>query len=58
MILSSAASRTGDLARAFDIAFWWTVGFTGVAVLVSFVLPGHTPVQPEAIHRPTVSTAA
>ena len=48
----------GDLARAFDIAFWWTVGFTGVAVLVPFVLPGHTPVQPEAIHRPTVSTTA
>ncbi|MBM2619846.1 multidrug efflux MFS transporter [Actinoplanes sp. LDG1-06] len=51
VILSSAASRTADLAHAFDVAFWWTVGFTGVAVLVSFVLPGRAaetaPAEPE-----------
>ena len=30
----------GDLARAFDIALWWTVGFTGVAVLGLVRAPG------------------
>ncbi|MBU2664526.1 multidrug efflux MFS transporter [Actinoplanes bogorensis] len=52
VILSSAASRTGDLAHAFDVAFWWTVAFTGVAVLVSFVLPSHTPDEPPRPGQP------
>jgi MFS family permease len=40
VILATSLSATGSLTTAFDVAFWWTVGFTGVAVLLSFVLPG------------------
>ncbi|GIM89253.1 MDR family MFS transporter [Paractinoplanes toevensis] len=51
VILATAATGN-SLAVAFDIAFWWTVGFTAVAVLLSFLLPGRpaagaTPVAPE-----------
>jgi hypothetical protein len=28
------------LTQAFGQAFWWTTGFTGLAVLASFFLPG------------------
>ncbi|MFI5893926.1 DHA2 family efflux MFS transporter permease subunit [Actinoplanes sp. NPDC051513] len=47
VILATSAAGTGSLARAFDVAFWWTVGFTGVAVLLSFVLPGRARRTPE-----------
>ncbi|MBL7258989.1 MDR family MFS transporter [Paractinoplanes lichenicola] len=58
VILSTATSRTGNLAHAFDVAFWWTVGFTGVAVLVSFVLPGKAADEPPAVaSEPVVSSA-
>jgi EmrB/QacA subfamily drug resistance transporter len=40
VILATSAAAGGSLARAFDVAFWWTVGFTAVAVALSFVLPG------------------
>ena len=30
-------------AKAFDQAFWWAVGFTGVAFVPSLTLPGRTP---------------
>ena len=30
-------------ATAFDQAFWWAVGFTGVALVLSLLLPGRTP---------------
>ncbi|WP_433378899.1 MDR family MFS transporter [Actinoplanes sp. CA-142083] len=40
VILATSAAGSGSLTEAFDTAFWWTVGFTGVAVLLSFVLPG------------------
>jgi len=41
VILSSAiAARHGDLAAGFDIAFWWASGFSALAVLLSFWLPG------------------
>ena len=30
-------------ATAFDQAFWWAVGFTGVALVLSLMLPGRTP---------------
>ncbi|GAA2615144.1 MDR family MFS transporter [Paractinoplanes durhamensis] len=33
----------------FGTAFWWTVGFTGVAVLLSFVLPGRVAVVREPV---------
>ncbi|WP_433088102.1 MDR family MFS transporter [Dactylosporangium sp. CA-052675] len=40
VILATSATGTGSLASAFDIAFWWTVGFTGVALVLAFLLPG------------------
>jgi EmrB/QacA subfamily drug resistance transporter len=41
VILSAAiTARHGDLATGFDIAFWWATGFSAVAVLLSFWLPG------------------
>ena len=38
---------TDYLSRGFDQAFWWTVGFTVVAALASFFLPGRR--APEVI---------
>ncbi|WP_436535108.1 DHA2 family efflux MFS transporter permease subunit [Actinoplanes sp. HUAS TT8] len=43
VILATSAQRTGSLTGAFDAAFWWSIGFTGLAVLVSFLLPGKAP---------------
>jgi predicted MFS family arabinose efflux permease len=41
VILSAAlASRHGDLAAGFDVAFWWAAGFSALAVLLSLWLPG------------------
>ena len=40
VILATAATAAADLASGFDIAFWWTVGFSALAVVVSLVLPG------------------
>jgi EmrB/QacA subfamily drug resistance transporter len=41
VILATSAAGSGSLRRAFDVAFWWTAGFTGVAVLLSLALPGN-----------------
>ncbi len=35
----ATAETAAEIARAFDVAFWWAVGFTVVAVAVSLVLP-------------------
>ena len=40
VVLESAASGGQSLAHGFGQAFWWTVGFTVVAALASFFLPG------------------
>ena len=41
VILEDAiVSHHGALAGAFHIAFWWSVGFSAVAVLLSLWLPG------------------
>jgi EmrB/QacA subfamily drug resistance transporter len=42
VILTSAAvgaASVADVADAFDVAFWWAVGLTAVAVPLSFLLP-------------------
>jgi EmrB/QacA subfamily drug resistance transporter len=39
-IATSAAQTKAGLATAFDQAFWWSIGFTAIAVLVAFALPG------------------
>jgi hypothetical protein len=36
---TSGATGITDLAAGFDIAFWWAVGFTVVAVGFCFALP-------------------
>lgn len=49
VILSAAAAgvtSAADAVHAFDVAFWWAVGFTAVAVVVSFALPGRPRVMP------------
>jgi EmrB/QacA subfamily drug resistance transporter len=38
--IAQIATSHGMLAAAFDQAFWWSIGFTGVAVVLSLVLPG------------------
>ncbi|BCY08312.1 MDR family MFS transporter [Actinoplanes sp. L3-i22] len=43
VILASTARRTGSLVTAFDTAFWWSIGFTAVAVALSVLLPGKAP---------------
>ena len=41
VILESAiAAHHGALADAFHVAFWWSAGFSAVAVLLSLWLPG------------------
>jgi EmrB/QacA subfamily drug resistance transporter len=41
VILESAiAAHPATLADAFHVAFWWSVGFSAVAVLLSLWLPG------------------
>ncbi|MFI5908127.1 MDR family MFS transporter [Dactylosporangium sp. NPDC051541] len=59
VILASSADATGSAAKAFDITFWWTVGFTATAILLSFVLPGRskTPAQPLEPGRPATAAA-
>ena len=46
VILATSTTTTGSLPQAFDITFWWTVGFTAVAVLLSFALPGRPAATP------------
>jgi hypothetical protein len=41
VILEGAiATHHGSLADAFHVAFWWSAGFSAVAVLLSLWLPG------------------
>jgi hypothetical protein len=41
VILEEAiVSHHGAVAGAFDVAFWWSAGFSAVAVLLSLWLPG------------------
>jgi EmrB/QacA subfamily drug resistance transporter len=46
VILATSTENSGSLATGFNTAFWWAVGFTGVAIVVSLVLPGR--VQPSS----------
>jgi EmrB/QacA subfamily drug resistance transporter len=40
VVLQSAVTSGHTLGQAFDQAFWWTTGFTVLALLASFFLPG------------------
>jgi EmrB/QacA subfamily drug resistance transporter len=48
ILTSSVASHHGNLVGAFTVAFWWSVGFSAVAVLLSLWLPGKPARQPDA----------
>jgi MFS family permease len=51
VILETAAtSHPGNLTAAFNIAFWWPVGFAALAVVLSFWLPGRP--RPSSDHAP------
>ncbi len=54
VILTSSTARTGSLTTGFDTAFWWSVAFTGVGLLLCFALPGRTgaAVDPPAVAKP------
>ncbi|MGH3247476.1 MAG: DHA2 family efflux MFS transporter permease subunit, partial [Trebonia sp.] len=60
VILSGAlASHHGAQADAFHIAFWWSAGFSAVAVLLSLWLPGAQRPQPaEGAPAPRPALAA
>jgi len=50
VILESAiAAHPATLADAFHLAFWWSMGFSAVAVLLCLWLPGAQR-APEASH--------
>lgn len=54
VILESATSGAhglADLVHGFDLAFWWAVGFTVVAIVVCFALPAR-PAAPAAAASP------
>jgi EmrB/QacA subfamily drug resistance transporter len=40
ILASAVTTHHGDLATAFHIAFWWATGFSALAVLLAFWLPG------------------
>jgi EmrB/QacA subfamily drug resistance transporter len=49
VILEGAVTaHHGGLAAAFDVAFWWSAGFSAVAVLLSLWLPGSARAQKPA----------
>jgi EmrB/QacA subfamily drug resistance transporter len=57
VVLESALTSGHSLSQAFDQAFWWTTGFTGLAVLASFFLPGRRPAAPaQEAATPAAST--
>ncbi|MEU4164085.1 MDR family MFS transporter [Actinoplanes sp. NPDC026670] len=57
VILATSATSSGSLTTAFHAAFWWTTGFTGLAVLLSFVLPAGTTALPAATPAPARAAA-
>ncbi len=46
VVLQSAVASGHTSSQAFSQAFWWTIGFTVVAALASFVLPGRRIAEP------------
>jgi EmrB/QacA subfamily drug resistance transporter len=48
ILASSVAVHPGNLNGAFQVAFWWSAGFSAVAVLLSLWLPGKPARQPDS----------
>ncbi|QJU55185.1 MDR family MFS transporter [Herbiconiux sp. KACC 21604] len=51
-----AAGGGADAVAAFQQSFWWAIAITGVALLLSFLLPGRTAVA-DAEEKPETATA-
>jgi EmrB/QacA subfamily drug resistance transporter len=47
---TAVTSHRGNLSGAFNVAFWWSVGFAALAVVLSFLLPGRP--RPSSEHAP------
>jgi EmrB/QacA subfamily drug resistance transporter len=52
---TGGAQSVADLAAGFDVAFWWAVGFTVVAVGLCFALPARAKKQ---VAPPAITEAA
>jgi hypothetical protein len=53
VVLESAiAAHPATLADAFHVAFWWSAGFSAIAVLLSLWLPG-----PQRVPEPSGASA-
>ena len=46
------------MAGGFQDAFWWAVGFTGLAVVLSFLLPATQPRAAEIVEAEVVTAKA
>jgi len=38
-VVAHSGQGGGGLAAAFDVAFWWSIGFTAVATILALWLP-------------------
>ncbi|MDM4763838.1 MDR family MFS transporter [Galbitalea sp. SE-J8] len=56
VILAGSVGSAGPVP-GFEQAFWWAVGFTGVAAALSFVLPGRPAREPEGRAEATDAAA-
>ena len=55
VILQSAvggAPSVAEIADGFDLAFWWAVGFTVVAIVICLALPSRPPAANQPTDRP------
>ena len=53
--LAQIATNHASASSAFDQAFWWSIGFTALAVVLSLILPGKpTPLSSTAAPATTV----
>jgi MFS family permease len=56
-VILANAIRTEPAAQAFDRAFWWSIGFTAVAVVVAWLLPGRPAPTPAPVPAPVPAAA-
>ena len=49
VVLQTSGTASGDPAHAFRAAFWWSIGFTAIAVPLCLLLPGRPPPQTAAV---------
>ncbi|MHA7984703.1 MDR family MFS transporter [Rathayibacter sp. CAU 1779] len=57
-LTAHASAGVAGVATSFDTAFWWSIGFTGVATLLAFALPGRPKAVTDAKPGPEQSVAS